>query len=637
MSIDSVAVVFSGQLRGDARVWLSIRDHLILPHAADVYGAFWPSPAITCFTKAVASTSSSSTIIEVDPLPWSLSTASDEEFTSHFSLTGEAAMLARPWKRKSVAQYHILRLAFNLVARTSQHTILVRARTDTSFDMPVSLTFAADAANAIYLEAGRWELRDDELSEYSNKSCGHMPNDLFAYGHRQPMLQYAKLLEDANDWYPMLRRDPNMRDWRKYKLGVRPEGTFLNNEEGMLGYYLRWVKLPCRIIPANLRLCRWRSYAGFAIINQTASCDLTVSNARDPFDWCGRRSDSRAERGVYFVGPLQQSERRKALLGPLRLMSPPMSPPPPPPSSISSTASSVQQSLDHLIASVNWHDTSLSSSSSQQEVDEVSLLRDRSILLMGDSTMRNFEMHLANTTTGSSNSSWSARDVMPCSAKIGAGCLDCWACCSASRCPHPHERALWLDYTRTRASTNTMITFSWKPELWTVTDQIAFNVRFCKEPHPDLIYIGKGLHDACHRGPHSKNDLSSLESHMRHVEPLLRRLGQQLRECFNNQRRKTLVVLRTPYFANGSKNGKCENTSAEGLYVSETAKLMRRLHDEERLFGDEALVLDAHALTAAAEASAEAAFMSEDGHHYGGKVIDVERRLLMRAWKMWQN
>ena len=93
----------------------------------------------------------------------------------------------------------------------------------------------------------------------------------------------------------------------------------------------------------------------------------------------------------------------------------------------------------------------------------------------------------------------------------------------------------------------------------------------------------------------------------------------------------------TPYFANGSKNGKCENTSAEGLYVSETAKLIRRLHDEERLFGDEALVLDAHALTAAAEASGEAAFMSEDGHHYGGKVIDVERRLLMRAWEMWQN
>ena len=134
-----------------------------------------------------------------------------------------------------LAQYFILQRAFALVMHTT-HRLLVRARTDITFDAPVPLQL--HTPGAIHLEAGRFELRPSERAAYGAAAlppgCGWMPNDLFAYGERKEMLAYSQLLAAVSEWYPRMRHEPSLRDWRKSPF-ARENGTFLGNQEGMLG------------------------------------------------------------------------------------------------------------------------------------------------------------------------------------------------------------------------------------------------------------------------------------------------------------------------------------------------------------------------------------------------------------------
>ena len=76
--------------------------------------------------------------------------------------------------------------------------------------------------------------------------------------------------------------------------------------------------------------------------------------------------------------------------------------------------------------------------------------------------------------------------------------------------------------------------FSWKPELFTDADEQAFENRYCSR-HYDLVFIGKGLHDAAFHAAHASSE--------RFVETQLSRLAEQLR-CLPTS---ALVFLRTPY------------------------------------------------------------------------------------------
>ena len=125
-SSTSVAVIFSGLVRGDARVWANLRENLIRPAQADVYGAFWHSPhSVECLKQALmldrfmqAATGASHDVgldapktqrVEFIQLTSPADpAASIEHFAEAYNLTGEAAMLARAHVRAIVPQVHAL-------------------------------------------------------------------------------------------------------------------------------------------------------------------------------------------------------------------------------------------------------------------------------------------------------------------------------------------------------------------------------------------------------------------------------------------------------------------------------------------------------------------------------------------------
>ena len=309
MKQGSVAVIFAGEARGDERVWSNIRTNLIVQTRADAFAALWNTPAAECFWRNVAGPHAhlrrSRQLLLVEPLlprNTSFDNASNEEIALAFGLNPrrEDGMLARPQVRRVLPQYYMVRLAFQLVRETA-HEVLVRARSDVIFDWPIMLRLAA--ADAVHVEAGRWEVRAHELAMYGPGTCGSMPNDWFAFGKRAPMASYARMLDAAGEWYPLLRHDPSLKDWRKVWFGaahgVRPNNSFLNNQEGMLGFYLRWAGVPCALVDAGLRLCRWRAVAGAATLppgaSLAAACaalgttNRALSHEPDEDQWCSRK------------------------------------------------------------------------------------------------------------------------------------------------------------------------------------------------------------------------------------------------------------------------------------------------------------------------------------------------------------
>ena len=65
-----------------------------------------------------------------------------------------------------------------------------------------------------------------------------------------------------------------------------------------------------------------------------------------------------------------------------------------------------------------------------------------------------------------------------------------------------------------------------------------------------------------------------------------------------------------------------------------TQRAVQRAFDEQ-LFGSEALLVDAFALTRAANASGSSRVVSLDGHHYPEAVSQVEWQLVYVAYTLW--
>ena len=290
-----------------------------------------------------------------------------------------------------------------------------------------------------------------------------------------------------------------------------------------------------------------------------------------------------------------------------------------------------------------------------------SLLRHRSVLLLGDSTVRDLLSALTNTPAAepwairpSDARLWSVTEL-GCAREIGSGCADCWACCGENCANEAAQRAgrrsfmtyskrvasaqrtrrSWQDYEHRRVPDNVSVHFSWKPELHSDADDVAFATRFCAAARapPAVIYVGKGLHDACRR--------EGTGAQLRpHAETQLRRLASLLR-CLPPT---TLLVLRTPYYAaplgrNASRT-KLGATDARRVCVDlphEAERLrairdaMVRLH-RDGVFGAHAVLLDAYSLTrAAARQDGHPQLHSLDGHHYPDAVRRVELLLLWHA------
>ena len=300
------------------------------------------------------------------------------------------------------------------------------------------------------------------------------------------------------------------------------------------------------------------------------------------------------------------------------------------------------------------------------------LLDGRSVLFAGDSTMRKLYAAVLGRADGvGGREVWDdhrAEDGLivqahGCEPSIGSGCDDCWACVSCSpeqRCAgaergsqgsqqevseHGHSytpwrkrlqsadytRRGWLDYTHRHAGRRATLTFSWKPEILTQADRAAFGTRFCASAlaisPPQLVYLGKGLHDACR---HNGTDPNAFETW---VASRLRGLASLLR-CLPSS---SVVVLRTPSYV-PSRPGLaatrvCLNQHDEPGRVLIVRDVMLRLHRGGE-FGSHALLLDMHALQRAATDAATPTLQTVDGHHYPHAFEELETALLWHAYAL---
>lgn len=157
-----------------------------------------------------------------------------------------------------------------------------------------------------------------------------------------------------------------------------------------------------------------------------------------------------------------------------------------------------------------------------------------------------------------------------------SGCTDCYARCKLDR-PNRHD---WLDYTVIDSGCNNTMEFSWKPELWTHSDEIAFEDRFCKQNY-DVVVVSKGLHDAAwFNKSATTGQIAKLAAALRCFPP------------------STAVYLRTPL-----------SSSQEDIRstVSETSRMVVEEFNKGA-FGPNVQLVDGHKIS---EDKA-----SYDGHHY---------------------
>ena len=233
-------------------------------------------------------------------------------------------------------------------------------------------------------------------------------------------------------------------------------------------------------------------------------------------------------------------------------------------------------------------------------------VKHRKVALIGSSTMRamvadqNLDkplssfLHAEQSTVPADggtvwlpNNTWKVT-AHGCNEITASGCLDCkYACCGQANCPGRGADFTWRDFTlQDGAGQGTggagELHFSWKPEYFSHADETAFATRFCVDP-PHVLYIDKGLHDACfvHGG-------KGVDVLVKIAEDELRRFAQLLR-CLPGPPR-TLVVIRAPLYAGAGPP--CRSPTPELL--SATRDAVRRLH-AEGVFGP-ALLLDGYSL-----------------------------------------
>ena len=234
------------------------------------------------------------------------------------------------------------------------------------------------------------------------------------------------------------------------------------------------------------------------------------------------------------------------------------------------------------------------------------ILANRSIVFMGDSTMRvlwrEFMSLYANTTR------WITVNARHCGIE-GSGCKHCWMCCDMGCQMGPHS-AEHLDCTMRHSQTNLTVDFLWKPEIFDPRDLDAFEERICRHP-PDLLVASKGLHDAAFYEFSNESEWRRMyEAGFHRWLPLLR--------CLQG----TQIIWRSPEMPTRQPR--------EAALVILSESVVRRAFRAGE-FGANAYLVDALALTNAARATKEKSLVSTDGHHYPPPVLRAEWIMIFLA------
>lgn len=288
------------------------------------------------------------------------------------------------------------------------------------------------------------------------------------------------------------------------------------------------------------------------------------------------------------------------------------------------------------------------------------LLRNRKIAVIGDSTTRNMAEWLIQalapnaTVRNMMQSAWYSWQGHPAwyqhRAVVAAwdfahhecdpyvttsGCIDCVCTCvangNATSCMGRFDGSdrTWLDWTAHHREMNITVEFSWKPELMSVDDQLAFRTRWCRNP-PHILVVGKGLHGASFSPAHGPG----LAHHELAVSQALRSWSSLL-TCLP---RSSLVVVRTPLNTHRGvgpcrrDDGTCHNegvcradrriTASLNAMLNRTRNVMLKLAATGTLGPVRAL--DGFRLTS----TDVGAPRSEDGVHYPSVVQELQWRLI---------
>ena len=239
----SVAVAFSGQLRGYPSLWVDIRARLITPNSADVYAAFWRErepgypAALQCFQDIMQ--------------PMEVAEVAVLNRTTLAFLAGGPGPRPKlpPAKPEYVLHSAYMRARVFALLQHTTHEILVHARSDVTYLAPRVLVGRAatpDAAGTIHVMPSGFtppdELNGNLVVNGVRSMCGWMPHDAFIFGTRSNMLIMANLFANLSRVDHALRREPT------YPGVVAPER--------LLGGHLIYAMLPCKLIEMSISMNR---------------------------------------------------------------------------------------------------------------------------------------------------------------------------------------------------------------------------------------------------------------------------------------------------------------------------------------------------------------------------------------------
>lgn len=190
----------------------------------------------------------------------------------------------------------------------------------------------------------------------------------------------------------------------------------------------------------------------------------------------------------------------------------------------------------------------------------------KTIVFIGDSTVRDLANHMILRMENQSHKltiptphildppfrfrRWNVTNLR-CDETKGYGCVDCNCESHSKKCRHD-----WVDFEAYHADSATKVVFSWKPNLYSDSDAVAFYTRFLPLQNA-IIFIGKGLHDAIF----NRND---------HVEWYVKRLYKVVRRFHSTNR----VIMRTPFYSRSIK---------ENALIQITRDLQLRIWDPRRV------------------------------------------------------
>jgi len=127
--------------------------------------------------------------------------------------------------------------------------------------------------------------------------------------------------------------------------------------------------------------------------------------------------------------------------------------------------------------------------------DRDACLKDKTILIVGDSTIRQMFRLITNTVMGRKDEDI---NVFECDPLEASGCYDCYCGCKSEKMDmHKND---WRDQETYFQKLNLTIHFSWKPNIFTLDDRIMLDrYRRGEIPRPDVVIIHKSSHDAFQR------------------------------------------------------------------------------------------------------------------------------------------